>query len=270
MKVKRKAIKNSFGEDLYVPGIPSVDLEFSTPDIGLVDFEDSDEDYNIFDYDRTDNNSDCRYIRPRPARMPSACVRFDNADALARELVVDDGMRADVFVTGSFIFGDFIEAFLCRNNIRATEITISTLSISEENIDSLRMLMDKGFIDHLRIMVSDYFYSHERRTIVPYLYKQLDIEDRFDLGVARVHTKTCHILSSDGAKFVMHGSANLRANCNIEQFTIEEDKKLYDFYEDTFNLLFKEFNTINHKVSSRDSWSDMENRLLGSEEKKGD
>lgn len=270
MKVRRKAIKNSFGEDLYVPGIPSVDLEFSAPDIGLVDFEDSDEDYNIFDYDRTDNNSDCRYMRPRPTRMPTACVRFDNADALARELIVDDGMRADVFVTGSFIFGDFIEAFLCRNNIRAEEITISTLSISEENIDSLRMLMDKGFIGHLRIMVSDYFYSHERRSIVPYLYKQLDIEDRFDLGVARVHTKTCHLLSSDGAKFVMHGSANLRANCNIEQFTIEEDKKLYDFYEDTFNLLFKEFNTINHKVSSRDSWRDMEDRLLGNEEKKGE
>ena len=242
-KRKRQKAVNAFGEELYVPEIQL--LEFDT-DIGLAtdDIDIEAEELHLFDYDREDNNSDVRYMRPRPSRMPTACVRYDNADALAREIKFKSGMRYDMFVSGSFIFGDFIEAFLRHNNCKAVQMTIGTLSMSKENVDSLFLLMDLGFIDNLRLMVSDYFYGHERREIVPYIYKTLDIDNRFQLGVARIHTKTCHFESLGGKKIVMHASANLRSSGNVEQMTIEENPELYDFYNETYNILFDNFQTI--------------------------
>ena len=257
---KKRQARNAFGEELYVP---ELDIpEFDT-DLGF-DSEEIDidvENFDLFDYDREDNNSDVRYMRPRPARMPTACVRYDNADALAREIDFKAGMRYDMFVSGSFIFGDFIEAFLRHNNCKATQMTIGTLSMSKENVDSLWLLMDLGFIDNLRLMVSDYFYGHERREIVPYIYKTLDVDNRFQLGVARVHTKTCHFLTLGGKKIVMHASANLRSSGNVEQLTIEENPELYDFYQETYDILFENFQTINHAVTSRSSWEGFERRL---------
>ena len=257
---KKKRNVNAFGEELYVPEIDlpdfNTDLGFDTDevDIDVPELE-------LFDYDRTDNNSDVRYMRPRPSRIPTACVRYDNADALAREIKFKAGMRYDMFVSGSFIFGDFIEAFLRHNNCKAVRMTIGTLSMSKENVDSLFLLMDLGFIDNLRLMVSDYFYGHERRDIVPYIYKTLDIDNRFQMGVTRIHTKTCHFESLGGKKIVMHASANLRSSGNVEQITIEENPELYDFYEETYNILFDNFQTINHAVTSRSSWEGFEKRL---------
>ena len=62
---KRKRNFNAFGEELYVPEIDipefDTDLGFATDDIDV-------ENLDLFDYDREDNNSDVRYMRPRPAR----------------------------------------------------------------------------------------------------------------------------------------------------------------------------------------------------------
>lgn len=261
---RNKPFVNAFGEELYQPMAAQIEVPEFTTDFGMAtdtDDIDTEMDFTLFDYDREDNNSDVRYMRPRPARMPTACVRYDNAEALAREIDFKPGMRYDMFVSGSFIFGDFIEAFLRHNNCKATQMTIGTLSMSRENVDSLYLLMDKGFIDNLRLMVSDYFYGHERRDTVPYIYKRLDIDNRFQLGVARVHTKTCHFQSLGGKKIVMHASANLRSSGNVEQLTIEENPTLYDFYEETYDILFNAFQTINHSVTSRSSWDEFEKRL---------
>ena len=265
-KRKKKPPINAFGEELYVPEFTM--MEFDT-DLGFdTDSLEIDvENMELFDYDREDNNSDVRYMRPRPSRMPTACVRYDNAAALAREINFKKGMRYDMFVSGSFIFGDFIEAFLRHNNCKAVQMTIGTLSMSKENVDSLFLLMDLGFIDNLRLMVSDYFYGHERRDIVPYIYKRLDIDNRFQMGVTRIHTKTCHFESLGGKKIVMHASANLRSSGNVEQMTIEENPTLYDFYQETYDILFDNFQTINHAVTSRSSWEGFEKRLTSERQK---
>jgi len=262
---RRSRNADAFGNELYKPSEELFDLDepdFDSGDFGLVDYDTEEVDTTLFDYDRTDNRTLDRYLRPCPSRMPLACVRYDNADALARALKIDKGLRVDAFVSGSFIFGDFIEAFLRENNCKAVKMTIGTLSMSRENVDSLYLLMMKGFIDDLRLMVSDYFYSHERRDVIPYIYKKLDIDNRFQLGVARVHTKSCSFLTLGGKKIVIHGSSNLRSSTNVEQMTIEENPTLYDFYEETYDILFENYKTINHAVTSRSSWEDFEKRLM--------
>lgn len=255
--------KGNFGEDLYAPEVPGAHIEYDMPDMGLEDI--ADDDFNLFDYDRTDNRATDRYTRPRPARFPSACVRYDNAQALAREIKLSKGQRFDAFIGGSFVFGDFIEAWLTHNRVQAKTMTIGTLSLSEENIDSLYLLMKKHYIGELRLMVSHYFYRHERRGLIPKIIQTLDIENRFQFAVAWVHTKTTHFETADGRKLVFHGSANLRSNANIEQITFEENPALYDFYEETYDILFAEYNVINRKVKSNASWKNFERTLFGGE-----
>lgn len=257
---KRNSVTNAFGHDIYVPDMGGLDLD--APDFGLAQDDVDEFDYDLYDYDREDNNTDIRYMRPSPAIVPTKAVRYDNAQALARDIVITPGMRWDVMLTGTFIFGDFIEAFLTHNMCKAVNMTIGTLSMSRENVDSLYNMMMHGYIDELRIMTSTYFYSHERRDIIPYLYKKLDIDNRFQLAVTRIHTKTIHFQSLGGKKIIIHGSANLRSSGCVEQITIEENPTLYDFYDEAYNTLFDYYKTINKAVESRASWAEMEKRLF--------
>lgn len=197
-----------------------------------------------------------RYMRPRTATYNEATfVAYDNAVKLARDLRITEGMRADVFLSGNFIFGDFIEAFLTTHMARAERMTISTLSLGQDNVDSLQTLMEKGYLGELRLIVSAYFYSHERHSLVPYIYEHLDIEDRFQFAVAGCHTKTVHFETQGGKKIVIHGSANLRSSGNIEMMTIEENPALYDFFDECFTPLIEKYATIRRPVRRRDAWS---------------
>lgn len=221
-------------------------LEEDSEDFADFDVED-DIDFGYFSIDEESEHPKTRYMTPHIAQASSICVRYRFAEELAKALRVAEGMRADAIVDGTFIFGDFIEAFVTMHNVFCEKMIISTLSLSQNNVDSLVNLIRGGYIGELQLIVSAYFYSHERHNLIPYIYEQLD-NGLFQLAVARVHTKTCQILTKGGKKIVMHGSANMRSSQNIEQFTIEENKPLYDFYEAYFEELLDKHKTINYGI----------------------
>ena len=212
-------------------------------------------DLDIFADGPEGSKQETRYMKPhRPETFKESEIMYDNAQKLARELTLDKGERANVIVAGSFIFGDFIEAYLTSHNAKAIRMTISTLSLSQENVDSLRTLLEYGYIDQLDMIISVYFFAHERNVLVPYMYEQLDIDNRFQLAVCSTHMKTVHFETLGGKKIVMHGSANLRSSANIEQFTIEENPALYDFYEDMSEKIIDRYKTINKPIRDSSLW----------------
>lgn len=179
-------------------------------DIG--NFELPDIDLDLMEFLPSDETEETRYTLPKVVPMREDFVLYDNAQKMARELRLGFGERFDAFVSGSFIFGDFIEAYLTTQNACAKRMTISTLSMSQNNVDSLHTLMEKGYIEELNLIISVYFWGNERSSLIPYIYKQLDIGDRFQLAVAGVHTKTVNFETLGGRKIVLHGSANLRSS----------------------------------------------------------
>lgn len=142
-------------------------------DIGNFDLPDL--DLNLVDFLPSDETEETRYTLPKVVPMKEDFVMYDNAQKMARELRLGFGERFDAFVSGSFIFGDFIEAYLTTQRACAKKMTISTLSLSQNNVDSLHTLMDKGYIEELNLIISVYFWGNERSSLVPYIYKQLDI-----------------------------------------------------------------------------------------------
>jgi hypothetical protein len=200
--------------------------------------------------------SKSRYIEPRFEPEIADCfLKYDNAADLATAIGnPSKGSRFYCIINGNFIFGDFIEALIVENEWQVEDLTISTLSMSDENVDSLAGLLNGGHVAQLNLIVSDFFFSHERGGMVPYLYEKLDIEDRFQLAVASVHTKICLIQTIGGNKIVIHGSANLRTSSNVEQIMIENNDDLYDFNAEIHNAIIDRYKTINKSLRRTELW----------------
>ena len=223
-------------------------------DITLMDWESGEaipEEYNdIFDFNfDPDNLNDERFVKP-PLPKP-ILVKWHNAQNAAAQIVINLGCCYFGIIHGRFIFGDLLEALMVGQKLRAYRVDISTLSMSQDNVDSLRTLLEKGYLKNLNLIISDYFYFHERNNLIPYLQNQLDIDDRFQLAVCRTHTKITTAHFNNGIKLVIHGSANLRSSGNIEQIMLQDSPEMYDYMQEINDKLIENSKTINHKSKRR-------------------
>ena len=205
-----------------------------------------------------------RFIEPHGCEeIDEYRVKYDNARKLADDLgELPEGFRAFCVLDGKFIFGDLLEALIVKHDW-ICDLTISTLSMSQDNVDSLANLLNGGFVRNLTIIVSHYYFQTERRGIMPYLYDRLDVGDHLQLAVASVHTKIAMIRTKCGKKIVIHGSANLRSSSNIEQIVVEHSPALYDFAYGMHAEIAEKHKTINKAVRRTDLWSAV---LAGGEE----
>lgn len=234
------------GDDL----LDGIDLDGLLESAGGVEVDADGVDIDLdglFD-DRLGNE---RYSRPR--LNPYQHVDYEHAMAFAKDFEFRKGMRVFAFVSGNFVFGDFLEALVDLGKIDVKRLGIQTLSMSQDNIDSLRNVLDSCEVEELSVVLSDYWYAHERGELVPYLYEQLDIGDGFSCAYASIHTKITTIETRAGNKLVIHGSANLRSSRNIEYFCIEQDDGLFDFVSEYQRRIVEAYNVVNHEVKRHKS-----------------
>lgn len=230
------------------------DFDIDVLDLDLSSFEGPDEPVDMdFDFDFAEDKQ--RYINPGSRKLTYKPVKYRNAVSLAKKIGnINTDDRYFIFLDGTFVFGDFIEAWIMQNNWYVKELTLSTLSMSENNVDSLKNLFVWGRVNELNLIVSDYFFSHERNLLLPYLYKELDYENRFQLAAARVHTKICLIVTECGKKIIIHGSANLRTSGNVEQIVIECDKDLFDYNYQWHHDILEQYKTIKKPLQGKHLW----------------
>ena len=201
----------------------------------------------------------CRYFFPENiTEISERFIRYENAEKCVDEIstsLLSKKERITTIVNGSFIFGDFIEAFVIKNKLKIKKMTLSTLSYSENNVDSLKNLMLYGYVDNLNLIVSDYFFGHERANLIPYTYNELDNEhDTFQLAIERTHCKVYIFETYDEKYFVIQGSVNLRSSGNTENFTIEENKTIYTFFDNFLSEIIQRNKTINKSLKFKKSW----------------
>jgi len=216
-----------------------------------------------FDSGFLDENKD-RYHNPPPYKgIKEKHVQYSHAIRAANYIELGEGTRSHMVTAGSFEFGDFIEALLKERNIRVRHMSVSTLSMSQNNIDSFGNLLHDGWVDKLDLIVSDYFFAHERKALVPYMLHELDVDDKFQLAVAGSHTKIVLFETYGGKKFVMHGSANLRSSGCLEQTTIEENPDLFDFYRNFHDAILNEYSVIQKPIRHKKLWRAVQKSTAG-------
>lgn len=195
---------------------------------------------------------------PRSKQVSERNLLYKYALDAAKTADVSEGARSFFITNGSFCFGDFIEALIVHNNFYVLNLTISTLSLNQNNVDSMENLIKGDYIKELNLIVSHYFFSHERNGLIKYLIEKLDINNIFQLAVAGSHCKIALIETECGKKIVIHGSANLRSSGNLEQFVVEENKSLFDFNNEIQNKIIDKFKTINKALRGTKLWRAME------------
>lgn len=224
-------------QDIDLPEAPTIDVDL---------------DFDIGDFDLIDDEEDPRYLQPKMARSAVyTSVDYGNAKHMADKVSLEPNTRTTVIVPGSFIFGDLLEALVLHRGLDVRKIYISTLSLNEENVDSLKNLLLFSQLDKLNILLSGYFYSNYKTTIVPYMYQELDVENRFQCAFCNTHMKIALMEAADGRRFVLHGSANMRSSSSLEQFDLEESPELYEFYRAAFDGLISKYKTVNHRAVKR-------------------
>ena len=217
------------------------DMDLTISDGGF-DFE---MDLEGFDVDSS-LIAENRYHLPKlHKKIKKRVVTYDNAVKMIDEVGehIKDGETVYALLSGNFIFGDLIEALAVKYDILYEDVTISTLSISRENVDSLQNLLTGDYCKSLNLIVSDYFWSHNRQN-GPYIYKALDTNDCFQLAVAGIHTKITLLKTEGGKKIVITGSANLRSSRSLEEITIQTNPELYDFHKQWHDEILRDYGTI--------------------------
>lgn len=191
--------------------------------------------------------TESRYLEPVVCHeIPDEFLFYEKARQLALSTKITKDCCQRHWLDGSFIFGDFIEALFVENNIHTELLSIGTLGMSIENVDSLRNLMEGGYVDRLELIISAYLFSHELYGVIPYLFQNLD-NGRFQLAVAGYHGKICLFKTDGGKHVVIHGSANLRSSSNIEHFMIQESEALYQCDLGVHRRIVDKFAMINQE-----------------------
>lgn len=237
--------------------LQNTDLDFFDDlddSLGLDLPELNDEDHGLWDgADDSEDFDERRYVKPLKVRdmHVNACT-YDNAKKLAKDLdIYEKDFRYYFIVSGTFIFGDLIEALIVENKLKVKKLDIATLGMSEDNIDSLALLLNLGFVSELNLLVSDYYYSHYRSNMVKYMYERLDVDNKFQLSVCRTHMKLALLELECGRKIIMHGSANLRSSDNLEHINLEENDILFDFNLSIMDKIKDKYNTIKKSIGGK-------------------
>ena len=235
---KKKAVKPIVNLNLGI----DLELDFDAEDFDLLD-----EGKKRVTGEKQRN---VRILRPALDKKElTTRAAFENAEAFARQVDLSPGARTFAWVSGNFIFGDVIEALVTARRVGVRRLYICSLSISQENIDSLKnvMLMMGDELERLVLVFSGYQYSHEKYNLVPYMYSELDDPmNRVQIAFGRWHAKIITMETVTGRTITVHGSANLRSSNSVEQIMIEVDnRELHDFNAGIMEDIAQRFGTIN-------------------------
>ena len=219
-------------------------------DLFDLDLGDLDFDLGDFDFEEREPDTRTRILQPRiDATVLTQAVLFEHALELAEKIDLSGKTRTYAWVSGAFIFGDILEALWRIKNIDIKELSIASLSISEENVDSWAGLLSQANIEKFNLVCSAYFYSHYKYDLVPYLYQQIGNDPRVQIAFGAYHMKIITLTTHHGNTLTIHGSANMRSSTNIEQMMVEPNNpELHDFNARMIADICDRYGTINHNM----------------------
>lgn len=140
---------------------------------------------------------------PKLSAEPAA---FENAERMAESM--DYSRDYFCFVPGNFVFGDFLEALCYKKRLTPDEVYITTLGMSQDNIDSIVNLTDYLGCKKVGLIVSHYFAGVERHKLIPYMRQEFAGKP-IDVAVLQSHCKIALIFSPRGNILIKIGRAHV-------------------------------------------------------------
>lgn len=218
-------------------------------DLGI-DFGMGDFDLGDLGMDFTTQQGPKTMCRGIPKVQRPQVVSYKKALDFAEGIDLVSCPRYFALVSGQFVFGDLLEALVERRKVGIRKLRLCTLSLSEENIDSLVNVAD-ACMDDCDLVLSAYWWANERSGLVPYLEKELGDACRLRVAYANVHAKLAAVETPAGNHVCITGSANLRScNC-VEHVNVERGEELYAAVYDSLGGIMDEFEAFQTEGRTR-------------------
>jgi hypothetical protein len=131
-------------------------------------------------------------------------------------------------ISGRYALWELVPALIQRTGQSIDDLTLATLSFSKQNAADLLALLDDAQVRRVGLLVSYYFKSTSRE-IYDSLVPELRRRGQAVLAM-RTHCKLLLARMSDGTRYTIESSANLRSCKNVEQFVMTNDRGLYEFH----------------------------------------
>lgn len=186
------------------------------------------------------NPTEDREEIPKLRTEPAA---FENAEYMADSM--DYSRDYFAFVPGNFVFGDFLEALCYKKRLAPSDVYITTLGMSQDNIDSIVNLVDYLHCKKVNLIISHYFAGVERNKLVPYMHREFSGKP-VDVAVLQSHCKIALIFSEKGNALIS-GSANLSSSNNVEQFIIMHDERTIEYVKKRLDNIMRRFTVYTGK-----------------------
>lgn len=242
-------------KDTDIPAIPELPFTLADYETGNLALDNLD---HLFADDTPENPAFARrqetiYTKPRRWKfVDERFVRYERAQDFVRDIALDEfreGDRLHALLSGKFIMGDLFEAYVTDTEAGhgVKSLSISTLSLNKDNIDSMRNIIEDSELESLDLIVSLYWYVQEgRKRGMDYIMEQCGLAEKFRFAIAGIHTKIALMETRSGQHLVFSGSANLRSCRQVEQLCIECDSKLYMWYRQWFATILRDY-AVHHK-----------------------
>lgn len=173
--------------------------------------------------------------KPKPLRRPSANAirrKIFRAKKAALDLGAPPaaGEEIALIMGGEYHGMDLIAAILHATPARCERLIIATLSTNADNAGTVAKMVEAGKVADVVLVVAEMFRDKSPEQFKP-------VQDAIEgaggkVFAARNHAKIALMQMSDGARYVMHGSLNLRRCHSFEQVIIVNDASLFDFFDD--------------------------------------
>ena len=208
-------------------------------------------DFSSFDFEIPSGTDEPVEI-PKLAYEP---VLYENAEAFADAIDLNKDYMA--LVAGTFVFGDFLEALLDRKELAPDRMFITTLGMSQDNVDSLVNLVDYLECQKLNLIISSYFAGVERHHLIPYMEQEFKNRP-INIAVLQSHCKMS-IIRSAKADIIIIGSANLSSCNNVEQLIIAHDPTMINYMQERLEDIMDRFTVYDGLEAPKFNWRNNKN-----------
>jgi hypothetical protein len=107
-------------------------------------------------------------------------------------------------------------------------LRLATLAFSARNLQEMTRLLDSGQARRLTLLSSTFFRNYNRDLWTEAVTELRDRGQRAACWTTHAKVICWHFVS--GAKLTLEGSANLRSNRSLEQFTLFNEPALHDWH----------------------------------------
>lgn len=137
---------------------------------------------------------------------------------------LEPGARIVGLTKGQFSLLDLIKAVLISTG--PAHLTVSTWTAGIRDVDNVGMLIERGDLLSLRLLVDRSFPGRQPK----YCQRVLEVFGEDAIRCTRTHAKFALIRNDDWA-IVIRSSMNLNRNPRFEQFDLDDDPAMFEFFE---------------------------------------